>query len=140
MLIIDASVAVKWFLPEKDSNKAEALLLSGQRLIAPEIIRIEVAAAFTRLLRTGDFDRPTVETKLQKWQHALTQQAISLERTSNDFKTATKISMDIGHQLQDCLYVATAKRLNAPLITADKKLLKKADAVNCQLQALDSSH
>lgn len=136
MLVIDASVAVKWFLPENDADKAEALLLSGQKLIAPEIIRIEVAAAFTRLLRTGDLDKPTVEAKLEKWHRALTRQAISLERTEEHFAEAAMISMDIQHQLQDCLYVAIGSRLGAPLITADTKLLKKRDKVQCVIRSL----
>ncbi|MFP5404778.1 MAG: type II toxin-antitoxin system VapC family toxin [Gammaproteobacteria bacterium] len=54
MIVIDASVATKWFLPEADSEQAAALLQIGEKLFAPELIRIEVASAITRRARLGE--------------------------------------------------------------------------------------
>lgn len=136
MIVVDASVAAKWFLPEEGANKATALLRSGQKLMAPEIIRIEVASAFTRLFRSGHIDMPTIETHMEKWKRSIRQESISLEPTTVDFEAAIEVSIRIKHQLQDCLYVAVAERLKAPLITADKKLLQKAEAVQCELTTL----
>lgn len=64
MLVVDASVAVKWFYPETDSDKAEKLLFSGKKLVAPEIIRIKVAAALTRLFRMQSIDLDTAKALL----------------------------------------------------------------------------
>lgn len=136
MLVVDASVAVKWFYPELDSDKAGSILCSGKKLIAPGIIRVEVAAALTRLLRMKHLDAAMATTLLADWRQSLEKQTIYLESTLQDFDRATEISVKIGHQLQDCLYVAVAERLTVPLITADKKLLEKADQVNCVLEAL----
>ena len=118
------------------TKQATAVLRSGQKLIAPEIIRIEVAASFTRLFRMGDIDIVTVQDNLEKWQRALTKQAVSLEPTIEHFDAAAALSIDMQHQLQDCLYVAIASRLNIPLITTDTKLLKKRDKVTCEIQPL----
>ena len=41
-LVIDASVAAKWFFLEEFSDKAEALQTMGRALIAPEIAPVEV--------------------------------------------------------------------------------------------------
>ena len=80
MIVVDASVAVKWFVPEQDSDKASAILRSDQRLLAPDLIRIEVAATFTRLLRMGDIDITKAQTLLDKWRYYVVQQAIALEQ------------------------------------------------------------
>lgn len=135
MIVVDASVVVKWFIPENDSDKATALLRSGKKLVAPEIIRIEVAAAFTRLYRTGHLDKPTVATQLEKWRRAIAKQTVSLEPTRDDFDVAADLSIQLQHQLQDCLYVAAADRLGVPLVTADAKLLKKSKDISCSLQS-----
>jgi len=136
VLVVDASVAVKWFYPEKDTDKADAILYSGKKLIAPEIIRIEVAAALMRLLRMQSLDLDMAKILLDDWRKSLFHATVSLEPTLLDFDTATDISILIRHQLQDCLYIAVAARLGAPLITADKKLFEKAANVECQLLSL----
>ena len=42
MLVVDCSVAVKWFLEEPGDREALALLRAGERLIAPELIIAEL--------------------------------------------------------------------------------------------------
>jgi predicted nucleic acid-binding protein len=39
--VVDASVALKWFLPEVHSDAAARLLREGYRLHAPDLIRAE---------------------------------------------------------------------------------------------------
>ena len=41
-LVIDASVALKWFVEEQGSDKARGLLSREERLIAPELLLAEV--------------------------------------------------------------------------------------------------
>jgi len=48
MIVVDASVAVKWFFPEAGTAEAQQVLASGDRLAAPALIRVEVAAAIAR--------------------------------------------------------------------------------------------
>jgi predicted nucleic acid-binding protein len=52
LIVVDASVAAKWFLPEADSEAAGRLLTGRRKLLAPDLIRIEVAAAEALLERT----------------------------------------------------------------------------------------
>lgn len=47
-----------------------------------------------------------------------------------------KLAIDLKHSLQDCLYLALAKRLSAPFLTADHEFLQKIDPDQCQVQAL----
>lgn len=133
MLVVDACVAIKWFRREPGTEKASAVLRSNQKLIAPDLIRIEVAAALTRFLRMGDLSDARVRTLLDKWGYAILMGSVSLEPIRSDFEEATEISCQVKHQLQDCLYVALAKRFNAPLVTSDEKLLKKAADMPCTM-------
>ena len=48
MIVVDASVATKWFLPEPDSEDALGVLTSGLKLVGPTLAKYEVAAAFYR--------------------------------------------------------------------------------------------
>jgi predicted nucleic acid-binding protein len=53
-IVVDASVALKWFLPEPDSAKAEELLGSHDILVAPTLIVSEVCNAVWKRLRRGE--------------------------------------------------------------------------------------
>lgn len=49
--VVDASVAVKWFLYEKNSDKAKALLERPCKWTAPDLLRVEIGSAITKSVR-----------------------------------------------------------------------------------------
>jgi len=53
MIVVDASIAAKWYLNELGSKEAAALLTSASVLIAPALVRIEVNGAILRRYREG---------------------------------------------------------------------------------------
>lgn len=136
MIVVDASVAVKWFVPEDSSEEAAALLKTNQKLLAPELIRIEVAAALTRRLRMEELDENMTQLLLGDWRDYLARQAVSLQPTVTDFDAATQLSITLNHQLQDCTYLAVANRLNVSLLTADKKFFDKANVAGHSVELL----
>lgn len=52
-IVIDASVALKWFVEEEGTRQAAALLAGQYRLIAPALIVAEVANAGWKAVRAG---------------------------------------------------------------------------------------
>jgi predicted nucleic acid-binding protein len=52
-LVIDASVALKWFIDEDGSDRAAALLDGKELLIAPDLIVAEVCNAGWKAVRAG---------------------------------------------------------------------------------------
>jgi len=100
-LILDASIAVKWVLPEADAPRALALREEFRNqiheLIAPDIFAVEVAHALTRAERRGILQRPEASIKL-----------IDVLVTAPDF--------------YDCLYLALAEREQCEVLTADRRL------------------
>jgi predicted nucleic acid-binding protein len=53
-LVVDASVACKWFLAETDADHAEALLAGGSLLLAPDLIVAEVCNVACLKRRRGE--------------------------------------------------------------------------------------
>jgi len=130
MIVIDASVAAKWYLPEVGSTAAVELQEGPDQLIAPELIRMEVAGSITRRVRSDKKEErlaPDVAvSRCVKWFRLLDQAAISLIPDAELLQEAVNLSVEIKHTLQDCMYLAAARGLNARLVTADRPFHERA--------------
>jgi predicted nucleic acid-binding protein len=128
MIVIDANVAAKWLLPEPGSEAAIELQEGPHQLFAPDLIRLEVAAALTRRVRADKDSLPAEEVlgRYRKWLGLLDQAVITLIPESELLDHAAQLSTRIKHSLQDCMYLAAAQTLNVPIITADEPFEKRA--------------
>jgi predicted nucleic acid-binding protein len=59
-VVVDASVALKWFVKEENTTVAVALLTAGERAIAPTLIVAELCNAAWRLWRRGEMAQAQV--------------------------------------------------------------------------------
>ena len=60
-VVVDASVAVKWFLPEVHAEAARQLLRDKMTLLAPDLIWAEVANALWRKWRDRELAAEVVK-------------------------------------------------------------------------------
>jgi predicted nucleic acid-binding protein len=126
-LVVDASVAVKWVLPdpaiESDADRAAALLNAFREnrleLIQPPHWLAEVAAVISRL-------RPEVADEAVDLLDAL---ELAVEADAEIYKRASRIARQFDHHLFDTLYHALALERDAVLVTADDRYLRKAGAL-----------
>ena len=122
--VVDASVAVKWFVPEEGSADAEALAASGNRLIAPRLLRLEVANAFRRKIQDGMMVLPQAHDRLDVLagylDHFVDEQHMLIE--------AMNAAAALRHPIYDILYLETARRHDAVMVTADRRLIRKLGA------------
>jgi predicted nucleic acid-binding protein len=125
VIVVDASVAAKWFLAEEDTPLANALLHGTDKLVAPDLIRIEVHAAITRRFRKGEAPEADVRQGCRDWADMLGEGLITLFPSEQDDQAALDLSLQLKHPYQDCLYLALAERLHATLITADPKFIER---------------
>jgi predicted nucleic acid-binding protein len=120
-LVVDASVAVQWVLPEPQSDRA-ALLLNGEAIVAPDLVYAEIGNAIWKRGVQGEISPADAIQALAT--------AIGLFTTlipmSELAARATEIAIAIRHPIYDCFYLALAERERAPLVTADKRLIAAA--------------
>lgn len=137
MIVVDASVIVKWFVPEVGEAAAKALLSATDELVAPELARAEVAAALIRKAIRGQVSGADAANALRAWFRALADGQIFLLPNTDDVEAAASLALELRHPLPDCLYLAAAERLGVALITADRAFARRAARRSSLVQVLE---
>jgi predicted nucleic acid-binding protein len=137
MIVVDASVIVKWFVPEVGAAAAKALLSAADELVAPELARVEVASALIRKAIRGQLSGADAGNTLRAWFRALADGQIFLLSNADDIQAAADLALKLQHPLPDCLYLAAAERLGATLITADRSFAHRAARRSNLIQLLE---
>lgn len=128
LVIPDASVAVKWFLSDEDQADQALLLLSrfleGQtRLVAPAYIRYEVPSAIAVATR-GRQARITPEQGRQAIADFLALR-LNVADTDDLITHAYDLAQQHGCSIYDAYYLALAAQIQAPFLTADRRLYER---------------
>ena len=118
--LVDASIAVKWFVPEDYSDAADAILASEHELCAPDFILVEAANVFWKKVQSDQMTAAKADEALL----ALTTGPVELLPTPPLLPRALEMANRIGHPVYDCLYAAAAESRPAVLMTADRRLAK----------------
>jgi len=136
VIVVDASVAVKSYLTEAGTETATALLTGPSRLMAPELIRLEVCGALWRRVRKGDLLEDEAELRCKHWLKELEKQTIDLIPDRELVSSAMEFAKQLKHPLADCLYLAAAHRFDAAVVTADRKFHDRAKPVYDKISLL----
>lgn len=140
MFVLDASVAVKWLVPEEGRAEARQLLLGDDPLLAPDLIAAEVATGISRKARVGQISPNAARRVLEHWLRLLESGVLTIAPSAGLLKDAMDLSLALDHPLPDCLYLALARRTSSALITADAKLARKAGSIRgLQVRLLGAS-
>ena len=130
--VVDASVAVKWYLPEEHTETAERLLSAEYELLAPDLLFAEAGSVlWKRAMR----DEITTE-KARSIMEALRSVQLSLWQSGLLLDAAMTIACRTKRSFYDSLYVALALTAECRLVTADRKLylaLKDAQQIRRHL-------
>jgi predicted nucleic acid-binding protein len=128
LLVVDASVAAKWYVTEELSEEAVRLLEAGVRgevsLIAPSLLLPELGNVLWHRHRRGDISRERVR---EAWA-ALEAAPLSFIEIGSLMPTALEVALACGCTAYDGLYVALAEARrgeDAALLTADHKLVTR---------------
>ena len=127
MIVVDASVAVKWFISEAGEEAAADILASREHLVAPELIHLEVAGAIIRRFREGHLSEKRAREGTQAWEATLERRVIQLVSDAELFAQSVEMAFLIRHTLSDCLYLALAKRLDVQVVTADGPMFDRGN-------------
>lgn len=125
-MILDASVAAKWFL-KGEAYEPQALRCredfeaGSVDLSAPALIRYEVANAIWKRKDIKDTDAGKLAERAVSYLNALI-----VEESPHLPKRIIHISRTLEIPYYDSTYLALTEQLQQPLLTADKELLTKA--------------
>jgi predicted nucleic acid-binding protein len=119
MLVLDASVVIKWFVEEPGTAAAMELLAQDDSLIAPDLVIAEVTNVAWKHLMRGDLQHP----QLAHVPEAVPRMFAELWPTVWLASRAFEIAADLRHPVYDCFYLALAEREDATLVTADRRLI-----------------
>jgi predicted nucleic acid-binding protein len=122
-LIVDASVAIKWYLREIGSDDAHALRGTVDDLLAPELVIAEVGNAIWKRRIRGQIDVADAVLIIDRVPRMFSWLAPLRELSS----IAMRISATLPHPICDCFYLALAEREKSPVVTADRRLLSAAE-------------
>lgn len=115
--VVDASVVIKWLVPEIHSDAARRLLTRPHEYVAPDLLFAEAPNAIWKKVRRGeltaeegqrlvaDIGRVAVET-------------VSCRALAEDAHALANVT---GRTVYDAMYLALAVRLDTSVITADER-------------------
>lgn len=126
-LVLDASVVIKWFLPEDNSPEARELReahLAGKIFIfAPPLLLFEIVNA---LVYKKELTTREVNKAIEIFFFTNPQ---LLEFNQGLMSNTAKIARKYGISVYDASYIALAKALSCQFITADEKLFGKVKSL-----------
>jgi predicted nucleic acid-binding protein len=123
---VDASVVLKWFLPESDSASADFLLekfLNNEaELLAPDMLLVEIASALWKRVVLRNELTPDEATLVYR---DLLTMPLSLISTEALAEAAFQLAMKHKHPVYDALDCALAVERQCDFVTADQTLVNK---------------
>jgi predicted nucleic acid-binding protein len=130
VLVIDASIAVKWVVEEDGTPEALAIRQKA-RLIAPDLLIAESANILWKKVQRRELVKQEALIAARLLQGA----DIEVLPMRSLCETATRISIEVNHPAYDCLYLALAVEKQCRFVTADDRFLKKLTQQQSKLRS-----
>lgn len=116
--MVDASVAIKWFVPEQLSVEAAELLEGTAPLLAPDLLMPEVGnVLWKKVVR-----RELRATEAREILQALRRVPLKLVPSTELVESALEIATRFRRTVYDGMYVALAVAAEGVMVTADERL------------------
>jgi predicted nucleic acid-binding protein len=131
MIVVDASLAVKWFLEESGSGTAQQILVlhSGQ-ISVPDLFIIEVMAVLVRNANMHKTAQIAIREHIEDFAAMFSTGIIKhAQALPPQIAAAANLALDLGHPLKDCIYLTLAMELGCDLVTCDARFAAKAKGV-----------
>lgn len=120
MIVVDASVALKWVFDEEYADEAMALQEGPDVPIAPVLMLSEAGNALWKRVRRGEMQPDEAATMFD----GLKAIPVGYVYEEHLVEPALRLAMTLDHPIYDCLYLALAIRENTLLATADVRFAR----------------
>lgn len=118
IIVVDASVVVKWFVKEAGHAQALSLIEREFEIAAPDLIFAEAANVLWKKLRMGEVTTEQGEVACSTMPDFFAEVIPSQALLGPAFGFAQRLD----HPVYDCLYLACAERLAVSLLRATTDL------------------
>lgn len=122
--VVDASIALKWVIPEVLSQQADRVRDGEDEVLAPDLLLVEIANALWRKTAAGEISPREADTAFELVRHS----GIDLHAAAPLLPRAMDLARRLEHPVYDCVYLALAERERAAFVTADQRLLRRVGA------------
>ena len=120
VFVVDASVVIKWFVPEIHSDRARRLLAATHQYLSPDLLFPEVGNAIWKKVRR----RELTAEEGQRLAVDIAGIAVETVSTRGLVVDAQALAITTGLTVYDAMYLTLAVRLKTELITADDRLAR----------------
>ncbi len=121
MIVVDASVAVKWVFDEEYGDEAVALRDAPDVPIAPTLMLVEAGNALWRRVGRGELSTEEAAELLAVLQGL----PVGYVEEQALVAPALALATAMQHPIYDCIYLALALRQDIQLATADVRFARK---------------
>jgi predicted nucleic acid-binding protein len=121
VFVVDASVVVKWFVPEVHSLAARKWLDASHDYIAPDLIFPEIGNALWKKVRKGELS-PEETQSLVSDLSTVGVETVSMRALISD---AHALAVRTGITVYDATYLTLAVRLETQVVTGDDRFARK---------------
>jgi predicted nucleic acid-binding protein len=118
-LVVDASVAFKWFAQEDGTDRALVLLEREEPFVAPDLIVAEICNAAWKSLRRAELSPAQFDAIVSDVAQPFSR-LVPVERL---IRPAAALTRRLDHPIYDCLYLALADTEGLRVVTADQRLV-----------------
>ena len=129
MIVVDASVLAPALADDGDDGDRVRRRVRGERLIAPELVDLEVVSVLRRAARDGRLDGRRSAQALDDLE------ALPLRRVPHLPLLPRIWELRENLTAYDAAYVALAEALGATLLTSDARLSRAGD-FDCEIEVL----
>jgi predicted nucleic acid-binding protein len=120
VFVVDASLIVKWFVPEIHSDAARKWLHASHDYLAPDLLFPEACNAIWKKVRRGELT-PRDGQNLVKDLSAVAVEAVSMRSLIAD---AFALAAAAGLTVYDATYLTLAVRLETQVVTGDERFAR----------------
>lgn len=119
-VVVDASVAVKWYLQEPYADQAQQVLNGDTPLHAPDFLLVEVDSVLCKRIRRGEIS----PDRADEIRRALRLVPMRCHPFGNLLDPAYALSRGGRVSIYDAMYVVLAELLQGKMVTADERLCR----------------
>lgn len=121
VFVVDASLLVKWFVPEVYSVAARKWLDASHDYVAPDLVFPEAGNAIWKKVRRGELGPEDAQSVVNDLA-AVGVEAVSMRALVSD---AHGLAVRTGITVYDATYLTLAVRLETQVVTGDDRFARK---------------